>query len=101
MLVLIWIYYSAQIVFFGAEFTQVYARQRGSHAGIPHGHRDSAGRSRAALVSAHTDDLDLVRTLPYVAVIAAAGTMGLIAGSIGARIKANYGHEHVGPDYGY
>lgn len=101
VLVLIWIYYSAQIVFFGAEFTQVYARQRGSHAGIPHGHRDSAGRSRAALVSAHTDDLDLVRTLPYVAVIAAAGTMGLIAGSIGARIKANYGHEHVGPDYGY
>jgi len=27
--VLIWIYYSAQIVFFGAEFTQVYAKARG------------------------------------------------------------------------
>jgi len=27
--ILIWIYYSAQIVFFGAEFTQVYAKQRG------------------------------------------------------------------------
>ena len=27
---LIWIYYSAQVFFFGAEFTQVYARKRGS-----------------------------------------------------------------------
>jgi membrane protein len=29
-LLLIWIYYSAQILFFGAEFTQVYANQYGS-----------------------------------------------------------------------
>ncbi|GAB4522369.1 MAG: YihY/virulence factor BrkB family protein [Anaerolineae bacterium] len=29
VLVLLWIYYSAQIVLFGAEFTQVYARRRG------------------------------------------------------------------------
>ncbi len=28
---LIWVYYSAQILFFGAEFTQVYANQYGSH----------------------------------------------------------------------
>lgn len=27
---LVWIYYSAMIVFFGAEFTQVYARERGT-----------------------------------------------------------------------
>jgi membrane protein len=27
---LIWIYYSAQVFFLGAEFTQVYARRRGS-----------------------------------------------------------------------
>jgi membrane protein len=30
VLILVWIYYSAQIVFFGAEFTQVYARRYGS-----------------------------------------------------------------------
>jgi membrane protein len=30
--VLFWVYYSAQIFFFGAEFTQVYARRRGSHS---------------------------------------------------------------------
>ncbi|HUF18928.1 MAG TPA: YihY/virulence factor BrkB family protein [Thermoanaerobaculia bacterium] len=32
VILLIWIFYSAQIVFFGSEFTQVYARSRGSHA---------------------------------------------------------------------
>lgn len=30
VLILLWIYYSAQIILFGAEFTQVYARQYGS-----------------------------------------------------------------------
>ncbi len=29
IVILVWVYYSAQIVFFGAEFTQVYARQYG------------------------------------------------------------------------
>jgi membrane protein len=29
VVMLIWIYYSAQIFFFGAEFTQVYARRAG------------------------------------------------------------------------
>ncbi|HEX6178106.1 MAG TPA: YihY/virulence factor BrkB family protein [Thermoanaerobaculia bacterium] len=33
VILLIWVYYSAQIVFFGAEFTQVYTRQRGSLKG--------------------------------------------------------------------
>ena len=30
VLLLVWIYYSAQILFFGAEFTQVYANNYGS-----------------------------------------------------------------------
>ncbi|MDQ6693283.1 MAG: YihY/virulence factor BrkB family protein [Chloroflexota bacterium] len=30
IIVLVWIYYSAQIMFFGAEFTQVYAKKYGS-----------------------------------------------------------------------
>ncbi len=29
---LVWVYYAAQILFFGAEFTQVYARTRGSES---------------------------------------------------------------------
>jgi membrane protein len=28
---LIWVYYSAQLFFFGAEFTKVYTRTFGSH----------------------------------------------------------------------
>lgn len=31
VVILVWVYYSAQILFFGAEFTQVYANQYGSH----------------------------------------------------------------------
>ena len=30
VIILVWIYYSAQILFFGAEFTQVYANKYGS-----------------------------------------------------------------------
>jgi membrane protein len=33
VIILIWVYWSAQILFFGAEFTQVYARAEGSMAG--------------------------------------------------------------------
>lgn len=31
VLFLVWVYYSAQLFFFGAEFTKVYARRHGSH----------------------------------------------------------------------
>jgi membrane protein len=32
IVLLLWVYYSSQILFFGAEFTQVYARRYGSLA---------------------------------------------------------------------
>jgi membrane protein len=32
VLVLLWVYYSAQILFFGAEFTQVYSKQHGTRS---------------------------------------------------------------------
>lgn len=35
VVLLIWIYYSAQIFFFGAEFTQVYAQTFGTHKNLP------------------------------------------------------------------
>jgi membrane protein len=34
---LVWVYYSALILFYGAEFTQVYATRYGSHAGTREG----------------------------------------------------------------
>jgi membrane protein len=42
-IVLIWVYYSAQILLFGAEFTQVYARRHGSWV-VP---KDNAESSRS------------------------------------------------------
>ena len=35
VVLLLWVYYSAQILLFGAEFTQVYAKRRGSWAASP------------------------------------------------------------------
>jgi membrane protein len=32
---LVWVYYSAQLFFLGAEFTKVYTRNYGSHSGVP------------------------------------------------------------------
>jgi membrane protein len=34
VLLLVWVYYSSQILFFGAEITQVYARRHGSRLGL-------------------------------------------------------------------
>ena len=36
IIVLLWIYYSAQIFLLGAEFTKIYAAQRGSHRAGKH-----------------------------------------------------------------
>jgi len=36
VVLLIWVYYSSQIVLFGAELTQAYASQKGSRQGRPH-----------------------------------------------------------------
>src|SRR5688572_19354752 len=41
VLLLLWIYYSAQILFFGAEFTQVYASEYGSKI-VPEGEEKAA-----------------------------------------------------------
>jgi membrane protein len=52
VIILLWVYYSAQILLFGAEFTQVYANQFGSHirptANAESIHRDD--RSQQGLV---------------------------------------------------
>ena len=42
VLVLLWIYYSAQILFLGAEFTEVYSRRYGSRPDLPRERPDPA-----------------------------------------------------------
>jgi membrane protein len=53
--ILVWIYFSAQIVFLGAEITQVYANMYGSHVGtrewalkFPFRRREAAGKDKGA-----------------------------------------------------
>jgi membrane protein len=58
VLLLLWIYYSAQILFFGAEFTQVYANKYGSKI-IPEGNEKTAQPE-----SMGTKDLRRQPTLP-------------------------------------
>ena len=54
-LLLVWVYYSAQIFLFGAEFTEVYARRRGSryHYPAPLEAKESAEADRAAGAAAN------------------------------------------------
>ncbi|MBZ8180538.1 YihY/virulence factor BrkB family protein [Oscillatoria salina] len=47
IIILAWVYYSAQILFFGAEFTQVYARKYGSQI-MPDRHSVSVTRPKSA-----------------------------------------------------
>lgn len=48
IVLLLWVYYSSQILFFGAELTQVYARRYGSRAGRRLPAEGGARRERAA-----------------------------------------------------
>ncbi len=47
VVLLVWIYYSAQIFFFGAEFTHVYSMRHGSHK---HEHEPQEGESQVVTV---------------------------------------------------
>jgi membrane protein len=83
VLILVWVYYSAQIVFFGAEFTQVYARRFGSLSHVPHGHRDTSGNppeENPEAIHAHVQE-----GLPYLAYVAIAGAVGLAVGVLITR----------------
>lgn len=44
VIILVWVYYSAQILFFGAEFTQIYANKYGS---LSHARRDAGSVTKS------------------------------------------------------
>jgi membrane protein len=48
VLLLVWVYYSSQILFFGAELTQVYARRHGSRLGMAEPSGAAAGDGEAS-----------------------------------------------------
>lgn len=75
VLILLWIYYAAQILFFGAEFTQVYANKFGSkvkpspHAiGVTDEMRAHQGMPRTSDLQAAAEAADLPGNVPSVEV---------------------------------
>jgi uncharacterized BrkB/YihY/UPF0761 family membrane protein len=80
VIVLIWVYYSAQIILMGAEFTHVYALRMGSLKG-------TAARSQAAKPAGPLDHMpDPVANAPFLTVVGAL-CLGLYMGFIGIRAE--------------
>lgn len=53
VVVILWVYYSAQIFFYGAEFTREYARLRGSRPKVDAANAEYAREDEAMLARAH------------------------------------------------
>ena len=85
---LVWVYYSAQILFFGAEFTQVYARRYGSRI------RPSAGAVGV------TEDARAEQGMPHQETLEAASATKAgrapVAAMVGANGHATNGHAQNG-----
>ena len=64
VLLLVWVYYSAQIFFFGAELTQVYARRHGSRRGMTQPATAATGTAVAATGQTAPSPKDAGRVLP-------------------------------------
>ena len=95
VVLLIWIYYSAQIVLFGAEFTQVYARSEGSVAASVAAQKkkeadeEEARPKTAAVEPAHAPTASRTGGIVKVAAGGCAGLLvGLLMGVIGGMIMA-------------
>jgi membrane protein len=86
VLLLLWIYYSAQILFFGAEFTQVYASEYGSDPGRRRGRRDT----RPQRISAPDAELDVDAARGNAELLPAGRqSHGLVGSILGTMLAAN------------
>jgi uncharacterized BrkB/YihY/UPF0761 family membrane protein len=82
VIVLVWVYYSSQILFFGAEFTQVYAKEHGSDPlkrRKRHGHKREHPAAEPAAFHAATGNTALGET---------GRTSGVFGGIIGSALAA-------------
>lgn len=94
-LLLIWVYYSAQILYFGAEFTQVYANRYGSKIGQAppdkqllkqlHAPKKLSLAPEQSLITAGISNLAIARALPDFPRNYSGGAAGL----------ANYDRDHA------
>jgi len=86
VIILIWVYWSAQILFFGAEFTQVYARTHGSKA------RESVAPATSPATAAEVRGATLqpayAKTSGGKGKLVAGGAAGLVLGAFAGGLTA-------------
>jgi membrane protein len=86
VLVLLWVYYSAQILLFGAEFTQVFARSHGSL-------KAQADTKRTEKEKEEATPVIIYKSAPSkggIAKMAAGGVAGLLIGVLVGGISATF-----------
>ena len=89
LVLMVWIYFSSQILFLGAEFTEVYSRRHGSRAVHPNLTQEIADQSAAA-EPAQPAQPAVVASSTSKKVVVATGA-GLAVGVLGALIAAIVG----------
>jgi len=93
VILLVWIYWSAQILFFGAEFTQVYANAHGSRIGMKSAkergeERAESGEERVKVVTVARPTPVYVKSGSGAAKMAVGGVAGLFLGAIVGGVSA-------------
>ncbi len=110
---LVWLYYSSQILFFGAEVTQVYARKHGSgivpaknalpvtaddraNLGLGAGVRDSSGFAPPQVVRITPPPAIKKQVVKPVAVGGAGIVTGVVVGAVAAWVYRKMNYEPTG-----
>lgn len=92
VVILVWVYWSAQILFFGAEFTQVYAREHGSRRHAEQGEEsgeeseERAAHAPVALLPAAPAPARPARSLAAVVMAFVGLVLGALVGGVGALV---------------
>ena len=95
---LVWVYYSAQILFFGAEFTQVYAREYGSRIRPSKGAIGVTEETRAEQGMPHQETLEEAsaekagQPTPVATAVGSNGSSPMSV--VGARTNGHATHGH-------
>jgi membrane protein len=88
VILLVWIYWSAQILFFGAEFTQVYANTHGSRIGHADEKREEQEAAKVVPVTRPAPAYAKAKSGSSAGKIAVGGAAGLFLGALVGGVSA-------------
>ncbi len=91
LVLMVWIYFSSQILYLGAEFTQVYSRRHGSRAERPHLTEEVAAERAAAEAAAQAQSPAPGTSASSPKRLAVAAGAGVALGLVGTVIAAAVG----------